>query len=112
MTTLMSLNDNLDISECRSCYFRMSVLSFLNDDLDVSECQSEVCYSLESEIEVQHIVNALHIEILRVEAIVSLCTLAVYEAGLLISAGLHIPVVGDVLDVERETEVILTVDIP
>ena len=56
--------------------------------------------SLESEIKVQHVIEALHVEILRIESVVSFHALAVNETGLLVTSGLHTPVVGDVLDVE------------
>ena len=72
----------------------------------------EESFILESEIKVQHIVKALHVEVLGIEAIVSLHALAVDKTSLLITAGLHCLVVCDVLEVEREAEVILTVDIP
>ena len=56
--------------------------------------------SLESEIEVQHIIEALHIEILRIEAVVSFHTLAVDKSCLLITSSLYHTVVGDVLEIE------------
>ena len=55
---------------------------------------------LESEIEVQHIVNTLHVEVLRIESVVSLHALAVDQTCLLVTTGLHATVVGDVLDVQ------------
>ena len=50
---------------------------------------------LEAEIEVQHIVNALHIEVLRIKTIISLHALAVDKTCLLVTSCLHIPVVCD-----------------
>ena len=67
--------------------------------------------TLESEIEVQHVVNSLHIEVLRIEAVVSLHALAVNKTSLLITTGLDIAVVCNVLHIERKTEIIFAVDL-
>ena len=66
----------------------------------------------EAEIQVQHIVRSTHIEVLGIKPVVSLPTLAVDKAGLLITAGAHSPVVQDILHLEGEAYIVLPVYIP
>ena len=67
---------------------------------------------LESEIDVQHIVRALHIEIFGVETVVTVLAVAGDKAGLLVSSGLYVPVVEHIVDLKRESKIILALNLP
>ena len=68
--------------------------------------------TLEAEIKIQHIIDSLHIEILGIELVIPLAALAVNESRTLISTCLDISVIGEVLGIERKTEIIFAVDVP
>ena len=68
--------------------------------------------TLEAEIKIQHIIDSLHIEILGIKLVIPLAALAVSESRTLISTCLDISVIGEVLGIERKTEIIFAVNVP
>ena len=69
--------------------------------------------ALESEINVQHVVGTRHIEILRVKAVEAfLGNGVVHHTGLLVTAGLDVAVVQQVLHVQGEAQLVFALDVP
>jgi hypothetical protein len=69
--------------------------------------------ALESEINVQHVIDSAHVEVLGIEPVILvLVDGIVNKTSLLVTAGLHILLVKEVLDVKREAKLVFTLDVP